>query len=253
MADEKIDPLGQEFYRPLQVADKVADWLFYISAGLSLVALFVTDRVHHFATESVQIAFAIAVIALFVSTLSIRLYFFPRAQIRRYQDFLAHAFGKPVSHKQTVGYYNNSAVTPVTRVAAQLLESAFFTKEILVKMLPRERGQLGVYLVVWLLAVFNRQTNLTLIGVIAQIIFSEQLLSRFCRIEWFRWKCERIYDETFRLLRAKANLEQASWDLLGQYEITKATSAISLSTAFFEQYRQSLNSEWEEIRKVLGI
>src|SRR5262249_46601381 len=158
---------------------------------------------------------------------AIKLYFFPRAQIRRYQDFLSHAFGKPLSHKQTVAYYNNSATTPVARVAAQVLESAFFTKEVLTRMLPRERTIFALYAVAWLICALYRATDLALIGIAAQIIFSEQLLSRWLRLEWSRWKSERIYDELFTLTRTKAKLDSASWDMLGQYEITKATSAIS--------------------------
>jgi len=35
MADtsEKIDPIGERFFRPLTIADRVADILFYVSAG----------------------------------------------------------------------------------------------------------------------------------------------------------------------------------------------------------------------------
>lgn len=253
MASEKIDPVGDEFYRPLLLADTAADWLFYISAALSIVALFVTNRVHAFASELVQIAFAVSVVALFAIGLAIRLYFFPRAQTRRYQDFLSHAFGKPLSHKQTVAYYNNSATTPVARVAAQVLESAFFTKEVLSKMLPWERTKFVLYIVVWFVAVLYRQTDLALLGVAAQIIFSEQILSRWLRLEWFRWKSERIYDQLFTLMRTKAKLDSASWDMLGQYEIVKATSALSLSTSTFESNRDRLNAEWEVIRKTLGL
>lgn len=253
MTIEKVDPVGDEFYRPLLVAENTATCLFYASAVLSIVALFVADHVHRVANELVQIAFALSVVALFVTTSTIRLYFFPRAQIRRYQDFLSHAFGKPLSHKQTVAYYNNSATTPVTRVAAQLLESAFFTKEVLSRMLPRERAIFTLYVAVWLICVLFRTTDLALIGVAAQILFSEQLLSRWLRLEWFRWKSERIYDELFTLIRTKAKLDSASWDMLGQYEITKATSAISLHTVVFENSRDQLNAEWEKIRKTLSI
>jgi hypothetical protein len=253
MASEKVDPIGDEFYRPLLVADKVADWLFYVSAALSIAALFVADQVHRLANEFVQIAFALSVVLLFATTLLVRLYFFPRAQIRRYQDFLSHAFGRPLSHKQTVAYYNNSATTLVARVGAQVLESAFFTKEVLSKTLPYERTKFSLYVGIWLIAILYRRTDLALIGVAAQIIFSEQILSRWLRLEWFRWKCERLYDELFTLFRTKAKLDSAAWDMLGQYEITKATSAISLSTSVFERNRERLNAEWEDIRRTLSL
>jgi hypothetical protein len=253
MAEQKVDPVGDEFYKPLLTADAVGDWLFYSSAALSIAALFVTGTVHPLASEIVQIAFALSVVFLFATTLAIRLHFFPRAQVRRYQDFLSHASGKPLSHKQTVAYYNNSATTPVARVAAQVLESAFFTKEVLSRMLLYERGKFVIYVVVWLIAVLYRRTDLALLGVAAQILFSEQILSRWLRLEWFRWRSERIYDELFTLMRTKAKLDTAAWDALGQYEIVKATSAISLSTRVFDNNRDRLGAEWEAIRKTLGL
>jgi hypothetical protein len=253
MASDKNDPVGAEFYRPLLIADRVGDWLFYISCVLSIAALFVTDKVHPLASELIQIAFALSVVALFAITMAIRLYFFPRAQVRRYEDFLSHAFGKPLSHKLTVAYYNNSATTPIGRVAAQLLESAFFTKEVLRNMLPRERTKFALYIVVWLIAILYRRTDLALLGLVAQIIFSEHIVSRWIRLEWFRWKCERIYDELFTLLRTSAKLDSATWDMLGQYEIAKATSALSLSTSVFEHNRDRLNAEWDEVRGTLHL
>src|SRR4051794_7149986 len=111
MADtpEKIDPIGTRYFRPLTIADKISDWLFYATAVLSLAVPLVEQALYPKLYAVAQIAFALSVIALFFVSLAVRLHFSPRAQIRRYQDFLAHAFGKPVSSQQTTGYYNNAA------------------------------------------------------------------------------------------------------------------------------------------------
>jgi hypothetical protein len=250
---EKVDPVGDEFYKPLLRADRAADWLFYISASLSVAALWIQRAAHPPAYQIVQVSFALSVVALFSVGLAIRLYFFPRAQQRRYQDFLAHAFDQALSHKQTVAYYNNSSAPGAPRVAAQVLESSFFTKDILARMIATERVKVVLYAAIWLFMVLYRETDLALIGVAAQILFSEQILSRWLRLEWFRWQSERVYDDVFRLLQSKADLTVTAWGALGRYEIVKATSCISLSASIFEREVQRLNREWDEVRRTLSI
>jgi hypothetical protein len=250
---EKRDPVEQEFFTPLRHADMVADWLFYISAALSLAALWVVQQAHPLAYQAVQICFALSVIMLFSTGLAIRLYFFPRAQQRRSQDFLAHAFDQQLSHKQTVAYYNNSCTPGVARVAAQLLESSFFTKYILARMVSAERVKVVLYAVLWLVMILYRETDLALIGVAAQIIFSEQILSRWVRLEWFRWQSERVYDDIFRLIQSKADLTVTAWEAYGRYEIVKATSSTSLSSSIFDRQSRHLNREWDEMRQTLSI
>ena len=41
-----------------------------------------------------------------------------------------------------------------------------------------ERMKIVAYVVIWIIAVLNRSTDLSTVGVAAQIIFSEQILSR---------------------------------------------------------------------------
>src|SRR6266403_3465923 len=84
MADtqEKVDPIGARYFRPLTIADLAADVLFYVSAALSLVVPLIEQPAYPKLYSVTQIAFAISVIAMFVS-LAIRLYFAPRAQVRR--------------------------------------------------------------------------------------------------------------------------------------------------------------------------
>jgi hypothetical protein len=84
---QKIDPVGDRYFRPLAVADATADALFYISAALSLLVPLIEQQAHPQLYAIAQTAFALSVIALFILSLAVRVYFSPRAQVRRYQDF----------------------------------------------------------------------------------------------------------------------------------------------------------------------
>jgi hypothetical protein len=255
MADEiqKVDPVGDEFYRPLNVADRVSDFLFYCSAVLSIAAWLSDQKTMPVLFSVVQIAFALSVLALFTVGIAIRLHFAPRAQFRRYQDFLSHAYDRPLSHRQSTAYYNNSCPPGSRRIAAQVLESTFFSGAILAKMAVWERGRILVYACLWVIAVLNRNTDLAIITIAAQIIFSEQILSKWLRLEWLRGRCEQIYDDVFRLFQSKGEVEVVALEMLGRYEIAKATAVISMSPRVFEKNRERMNAGWNSVRAALQI
>ena len=254
MADSKNDPVGPEYFAPLIAADRVAGLLFVLSAVLSLVVLLLDKEQNPTAYQGAQVSFITAVIALFVTNIAIRLYFFPRAQLARYRDFVAHAYGKFVTYKKTVAYYNNAATTPTARTAAQILESAFFTKNNLNKCTVAERAKISVYLLAWTIALVNRTTELELLSVGAQAVFSEQLLSRWLRFEHFRGEAEKIFQELYRLCQqSRSNLDSIGAEYLGRYEILKATTSYSLSTRVFEKNNLKWNAEWESIRATLKL
>jgi hypothetical protein len=255
MADtpQKDDPIGQRYFAPLALADLVSDALFCISAALSLIVPLVEQPLHPTIYTVAQIAFATSVIALFVVSLAVRIYFSPRAQFRRYQDFLAHAFGKPLAAQQTSGYYNNAAATASRRIAAQVLENSFYSHDTVSQMAKVERIKIAVYAALYALVILNRSTDVATIAVAAQIVFSEQILSRWLRLEWLRRECERTYDDVYRQFQTKGQMDAFSIEALGRYEIAKATAAISLSSRIFQTSAKRTDTEWAKIRAALGL
>lgn len=252
MDDEKQDPLGAEFYVPLRRAELASTALFVATAAVSVALLVVPSEWTRLA-ETLAIALPLAVMLLFCATLAVRLYFFPRAQRARLRDFLSHAYDKPLPQKRSVNYYNNSATTTPARVAAQVLESTFFTKSLLLRMCTRERAAVAVYIIVYCIALLYRNTDPSWLSIGAQVLFSEQILSRLGRLEWFRAKSESIYDNLHALLLAKKTAGAEPVEALAWYEIVKATSAVSVSSGDFEAKRQELNAEWEDIRRALKL
>lgn len=249
----RSDPIGDRYFDPLVKADNTSDILFFVAGLLSLLALIVEQKSHPQLYSSVQIGFAVTVVALFAVTLAVRLYFSPRAQQRRYSDFLSHAFDRPLSFQQTSGYYNNSAQNGWRRIAAQVLENCFYTGDTLAQMCTIERIKVAVYAAVWFIVALNRTTDLATIGVAAQILFSEQIVSRWLRIEWLRRECESIYNELFRHLQSKGLTEVLALEALGRYEISKATAALVLSSKIFQRRSQTTDADWAKTRTTLGL
>jgi hypothetical protein len=162
-------------------------------------------------------------------------------------------FGVPLSHEQTTGYYNSSISGDYNRIAAQLLENSLYSKDTALAMAKVERTKIVIYIIIWLLVALNRGSDLAAVVVVAQIVFSEQLLSRWFGLEWLRREFERTYDELFRLLHSKAKLKVVVLEILGRYEFAKATAGITLSSHVFEKRSPATDAEWARIKKLLEL
>lgn len=254
----KIDPIRTRYYRPLELADACCDWLFLAVAALSISALAVERTRTPELYELIQGAFVIGVLALFFLGIGVRLYWTPRAEDKRRQDLLSNSFAVAITHEQTAGYYNNDQTNPLRRLCASLFENSFFSKNVALKMAHGERIRIVVYATVWIVALLNRNTDLALGAAMAQAVFSEQIVSRWIRLEWLRMRYERIYDGLYRLVQTTTNFNKDEirvrvLEAFGDYETCKGYGGITLSAKIFERLNPSLSGEWTEIRKMLNL
>lgn len=254
----KSDPIRENYYAAVERADQASDWLFYATAVLSIVSLFVEKGRYPLAYDTVQTSFAVCVVALFAIGLVSRVYWTPRAEDKRRQDFFACAYCVPLSHQKTDGYYNNGFTDPIERIAAQAMENSHFSKAIALSMARTERPKVMVYLAVWLICVLNRRADLGLVVAASQAVFSEQIVSKWFRLEWLRIRCERTYDEFHRIFQSKPSTPSTTFsaltlESLSNYESAKSTAAITLSSKLFHKLNDPLSAEWEQIKSDLGI
>jgi hypothetical protein len=181
-----------------------------------------------------------------------------RAQEKRIADFLSNAFQFPLLAQPSRGYFDNSELDAFRRIAASLLENLLFTKSILQVMFTRELFVVVAYAVAWLLSMLNRSADLALITALAQVVFSEQLLSRFIRIVWLRAKTEGIYEDAYAIIQSSRTASAAQFrartiDCLLRYEAAKALAAVSLSTKVFNKLNPTLSAEWAQTADALQI
>ena len=254
----KIDPIRKRYYRPLETAESSSDWLFLLVAALSILALAVERTTFPILYDLVQGAFVVGVLALFFLGLGIRLYWTPRAEDKRRQDLLSNSFSLALTHEQTSGYYNNDQTNPLRRLSASLLENSFFSKNVTLEMAHGERIRVAVYTLIWIVALLNRATDLALAAAMAQAVFSEQIISRWVRLEWLRMRFERVYEHLYRLIQTTTNFNKEEFrvrvlEAFGEYETGKGYGGITLSAKVFERLNPSLSMEWEEIRKALNL
>lgn len=252
----RSDPIRARYYDAVELADKASDWLFYIGAALSIVTLLVEREAHPAGYEWLLILFAIAVVALFAIGLASRLYLTPRAEDKRRQDFFSSACGVSLTHDKTDGYYNNDFTEPIKRMAAQVLENSHFSKAIALRMAKVERAKIIAYALIWLICLLNRQTDLGIVVAASQAVFSEQVISRWLRLEWLRMRFEKTYEDVYRLFQSKpvaSKFKAMTLESLGMYETAKANGAITLSSRVFNEMNDALSIEWDRIKAELHI
>ncbi|MER9482370.1 hypothetical protein NKI74_23730 [Mesorhizobium sp. M0494] len=254
----KVDTVGDNYYKPLEQAEAVGAGLFWVVSILSIAALFVDKATYPLAYDILQIVFIVCVLLFFFQGQIQKLYLFPRAEDKRRQELLSNSYSVALTHEETVGYYNNDQTNPLKRLAASVMESAFFTREIVRMMLVGQRTKTVGYLVIYLVAVLNRYTNLEVLAVAAQAVFSEDIIARWLRMEWLRIRSEQVFDNLYRLFTGKQAFsrpaaQSQAIDLFSFYETTKSTAAILLSSRLFHKHNARLTKEWEQIRGRLGI
>ncbi|WP_206411754.1 hypothetical protein [Lysobacter enzymogenes] len=252
----KLDPIRDNYYRQVELADKSSDWLFYLGATLSLLSLFIDQTTSPRLSNAALTLFCLDVVALLCLSTASRLYLTPRAEDRRRQDFLSNAFGVSLTHVRTEGYYNNDQTLPIRRLAAQTLENSLFSKTIALRMARRERTKIAIYATIWILVAINRQVSVGVILAISQVIFSEQILAKFLRLEWLRNRFEHVYENTYRLFQTtprSGDFNACALELLTMYETTKATASITLDSRDFSKINEETSAEWESIKTTLHI
>jgi len=252
----RSDPIRQRYYDPLELAEKISDILFYCGAALSLAIPFLDKAARPVLYNWGLILFGSAAVALFGLGLVVRLYLTPRAEDERRKDFLTSACGVDLALETTVGYYNNELSKPTDRIAAQVLENAYFTKSGALSLLKVERIKTFLYFAVWLVCVLNRDMNLDWIVAASQALFSEQVLSKWIRLEWLRIRTERIFDSVYQLFQARPNsatFNAIALEAFAKYESTKANAAITLSSRVFNANNTKWTGEWEAIKVKLRI
>lgn len=251
----RIDPIRENYYDQLRVAECWGDWLFYLSAVLSFVVLI--GPIHQWPAwlAGLETAFLVSTVAAFSVGLAVRLYFAPRAESRRREDLVSNAFDVSLTHERTSGYYNNDETQPFRRLGMNVLENAFHSKDTALEMCRAERVRLAIYVVVWLVLAVNRAAPLEWVVVAAQVLFSEQLISRLLRLEWFRIEVERLYERLLRFLqtRPSADLLQARVvEDVVSYESAKARAGMTLSQKIFDRRNATVSALWARVKTTIA-
>jgi len=254
---ERIDEL-ERYYKPIESLDYLNQWLFWCSALLSILVFFGSQIPWIHLQGLFEELFVVLVLVHLVISLYIRYNLFPIAERKRRQQLLSDSFAVPLISESTQKYYNNEISPSLERLGANVLENALFTKTICSKMAIRERIKILLFFVVWILAILCRSTDLGLLVIITQTLFSSEIVENWIRIEVLSHQTAKIYDEIYNLFLLKVDFDSTDGiasilEKFASYEANKSRTSVILSRSIFLDTNSALSQEWDLIRRKLGI
>jgi hypothetical protein len=252
---KRVDEVAK-YYAPAKKLDKLNSLLFWLSAFLSLISLCKLDLVSN-NPSSFKVAYITIVIVYFLIGLVLNLQCLPTAESKRRKQLISDALGTFLLPDKTVNYYNNKYPASITRLAAIVMENSFFSKSIAEKMLINVRIFNLAYILAFLVLAINRDTDIDLLITTAQIIFSGSVVYKWLNLEILRFRHNSTYDSLYNFfLHGDINSTHSTavvLDLFSQYETSKASASMILSTKLFESLNEKLSNDWDSIRKKLKM
>lgn len=255
-ATERVDEVSQH-YEAARKLDTACGILFYVLMVVSFTVLF-PERLGTTGTDVLKGSFLMLSVFLFGAFLVSKLWLVPSAERVRRKQLLADAFGTPLTPETTHKYYNNKFSPSHQRLAANVLENAFFGKEVSGKMLPKVRWVTGAYLFSWLGVLVFRYGSMDTILWITQIVFSADIAAYWLSLETLRSRHNRVYEDLYEHFlhghgEEEAKAKASILDSFATYESAKAVAGILLSTKVFERENPKLSKDWDGLRKRLGL
>ena len=236
------------------VADKFGGLLFYFTLAASLALAF------HDAPEVQKFGHPCLIIFAFLTivvTVVITIYQTDGNRALRATQ-LSDGLGAGSGENIRADYYNNNLPKNLLRLAATTLENTLFTKKVLSKMAFWMRIKVCAYFVVLLILFTCRATPTSWLLVLAQTLFSADLVLKLVRLERFRVRTGRVHDHLEQFFLQAGGVEKPNdlAVLIGaftDYECAKDEAALPLEGKYFEKLNPTLSRQWEEMKARLKI
>ena len=252
----KKDPIRDNYYSKLEKAEQRSDAVFYSAAVMSVATVFIDSKTYPTISTSAQVIFMLLVLIGFGLGQWVRLEVLPRAECARRKDFLSKVFGVRLTHELTDKYYTTNEAEPNRRMVSQVLENSLYSLRVVESMRSRTWGVVGFNVLTWIVLLALRRAELGLVVAVAQVAFSEQVVSKAIRLEALR----RTFQNTFEA--AKAWLHQppigphsaaVAVSLFVEYECAKSLYTLKLDSNAFEHVQLEVDAEWSLIKQQFNL
>jgi len=254
--DQRIDEVSRH-YAPVQKLARLSTLLFYLGALLSIAIPFL-NKEQELLSAVVPVLFFVTVLSHAVVVSSNSYYFIPFAERQRRRQLLSNSLGIPLTIEETNKYYNNRLAPNILKLGANLMENAFFGKNICERMLVGERIKIFLYGAAWLFVTIYRGSDLGVVLAISHLLFASEIIFNWIKLEILRIRNERVYDSLYSLYLGQPQtpaplVEAGVLDAFAEYEAAKASAAVKLSTKVFTQMNEELTQKWERVRLNLKV
>lgn len=253
-----INPVRDIF----STAKKLNSWRVMITAISSLVILvaFILSKLGFEHIEQIQFIVDslgfLTIIAVAVFSLFCFLVHMGAEDVRR-KMAIDNAFEKQFGEKPSTDYYTNDSVkNGIDRLSANYFESCFFTDRIASSMLKKLRIKSILLLIPFIAAIFLRDNQLLFL--LADLTIVSLIISKWIRTSILVNKTKALL-ERFRVFYcSKKNMDSNTKKgsellMILDYEAAISWLHILLDENVYENKRESLGKQWEELQRSYHI
>jgi len=245
---------ADKYFKIATYSDNCGGLLFYIAFAASLTVTIWDNSTTEAICHPILILAAVFAIA---STVVTSIYQTGGNRCLRASQ-LSHALGAGVGERVRPDYYNNNLPQTLLKLAATTLENTLNTKATLSTMAWKMRFQCGFYVILFLVLCTSRSTPTSWLLVMAQTLFSADLVLKLIRLERFRVRTRAVYERLVDFFSLTGDAERPNHlaILVGSfadYECAKDEASLPLDLGIFEKKKQELTQEWEELKVRLRI
>ena len=255
---DRYDSLDRH-YNIIEKLNKTTSSLFLVNAVLSISVFFIND---YLTVKNIFLfVFTITTLGYFVIDNYLSIFKIPSVEDKRRVHLLTNSFNVPLDNERTHKYYNNDLEPSLLKLGANIFENSLFAERVTHKMVKRERVKVGIFIIVFIVALMLRTTEMELISILAQTLFASTLITYYIRLEVLHFKNKAIFDclyDIFLLHNQRTNddnerLSAKLLDCFVKYEAAKAYSGVKQDSNIFHKINDDVTQEWEEIKRTLNI
>ncbi|MBN3553307.1 hypothetical protein JYA63_03450 [Fictibacillus nanhaiensis] len=255
---ERYDSLDRH-YKDIEKLNTATTTLFWVNAALSIAVFFVDNSLT--VKNILLTVFTITTFGYFVIDNYLSIFKIPKVEDIRRVHLLTNSFNVPLDNEKTNMYYNNEIEPSLLKLGANIFENSLFAKRVTYEMAKRERIKIGIFIVVFFVALLLRTTEMELISILAQTLFASTLIPAYVRLEVLHFKNKVIFDSLhdiflFHNQRTSESDKRMSAKLLDcfvKYESAKAYSGVKQDSKIFHKINPEVTQEWEEIKRSLNV
>lgn len=244
-----------EHYKPIGILDNISTILFWLIFVLSLVILYVKDVNIN---KILSGMFILLTLSFSISNNILKIYLIPKIESKRRVHLLSNSLGVCLDHERTNRYYNNNIEPSLLKLGANVFENSLFAKTIVSKMLFKERIKIAIYTLIFFTSILYKGFDLSITAIIAQTLFSGEIISKWLYMEYLRHENERIFEDMNNIFLSYIENKKVEFQAqiianLVRYESVKAYCGIKQSSKIFLEINDETSSKWEEIKRDLKI
>jgi hypothetical protein len=171
---------------------------------------------------------------------------------------LSDALGADTGEESREGYFASPLGKSMLRLASTTLQNSYFTKGILSAMVLRERIRTGVFLIIMVLLFSFRWTTTEWLLLLAQTIFSADLILFWIRMERYQMRTAQVYERLLQFFQQCGTVDTPNGMALvlsafADYECAKDEAAMPIDQQLFKSLNHSLSKKWEALVKALKL